>query len=626
MDPLKQIFVFVALFSFVAEAEPQPITLDVDATQARRGIFHSHLVFPAQPGALTLTYPKWIPGEHSPFGPIQQLTGLKFIAGDQVLSWQRDPIDLFAFHLTVPGGVTALQADFDYLSPPESFGDGYGEEPNATEHMLIVLWNQQVLAPQGVPSDSVRIRATLHLPPGWRFDTALPLVKRESDVLEFAESSLTTLVDSPVLAGDRFRTIDIAGGEAPVRMSLAANDAADLGISAERVAQFSHAVEQAQALFGARHYRSYVWLVALSDVFGINGLEHHESSDNRMPARLFREAPRALAELRILPHEYVHSWNGKFRRPAGLATKNYEEPMDGSLLWVYEGLTRYLGDILLTSRSGLRDAADTRDYLAWMAGTFQDGRPGRAWRSVADTASSAQILLGAPPAWAGVRRQVDYYDEGALLWLETDVLIRQQSHGAHSLDDFCRRFFGEPGTGPEVKPYVLDDLLAALHEVLPYDWRAWFQHRVYQAAAPPPLGGLTNAGWRLVYDAEPNQFSSARAVTRKQLEWIYDLGFRTNPDGKLLDVLPGSLAFSAGLDAGWKIMGINGAKWSPEAMHAALVGSPDSTAPLEFLLESSERLRTVKIDYRGGAKNPHLERVPGIPDLLSEILAPRAMP
>lgn len=607
----------------VADAVAQPMVLEVDARQAVRGIFHSHLVLPVRPGPLTLTYPQWIPGEHSPFGPIQQLTGLRFSAGGRVLSWRRDPVDLFAFHLTVPADASSLEADFDYLSPPESFGDGYGEGPNATEHMLVLLWNQQILAPQGEPSDAVRVRAALRLPRAWSFDTALPIAKKDGDAVEFEAVTLTTLVDSPVLAGDHFRIVPLVGGEAPVRLSLAADEEADLSVSPERVAQFGRVVTEAQALFGARHYRSYVWLVALSDVFGINGLEHHESSDNRMPARLFRDDQRALAELRILPHEYLHSWNGKYRRPTGLATLNYQQPMDGELLWIYEGLTRYLGDVVLTSRGGLREMDASRDYLAWMAGTFQDGRPGRSWRSVADTALSAQMLLGAPSAWSGVRRAPDYYDEAALIWLEADVLIRQGSQHARSLDDFCRRFFGSPGGAPSVKPYDLDEVLASLEAVLPYDWRGFFEQRVYQAPAPAPLGGLTNGGWRLVYSAEPNPFSAARAVTRRQIDWSYGLGLRINPEGKLLDVLPGSPAFAAGLAAGSKVIGINGAKWSADALRAALAGSSDTSAPVEFLIERADRLRTLRVDYHGGAMYPHLERLPDARDTLSEILAPR---
>jgi len=608
------------LLAFSAVA--QPIAVEVDARQAVRGIFHSHLIFPVQPGPLTLTYPRWIPGEHSPYGPIRQLTSLKFSADHRVLAWNRDPLDLFAFHLAVPEGATSLEVDFDYLSPAESFGDGYGEGPNATEHLLVVLWNQQVLVPQGKPSDAVRVRATLRLPHDWRFDTALPVAKKSEDTVEFETVTLTTLVDSPVLAGDHFRTLPIAGGAAPVRMSLAADAAADLAVSAERIAQFSRVVTEAQSLFGAPHYRNYVWLVMLSDACAPNGLEHHESSDDRMPARLFRDDQRGLAEMRILPHEYVHSWNGKYRRPAGLATANYELPMDGSLLWIYEGLTRYLGDVVLTSRSGMREAAAPRDYLAWMASTFQDGRPGRAWRSVADTAVSAQVLLGAPAAGAGERRQADYYDEGALIWLEVDVLIRQQTHGARSLDDFCRSFFGSSDAVPAVKPYYLDDVLASLQGVLAYDWRGFFDRRIYQAPAPPPVAGLAAGGWKLVYRPEPNRFSAARAATRKRIDWTYNLGLMLGPDGKLQDVLPASPAFAAGLKPGAKIIAINGAKWSADALRDSLDAAATSGAPLELVVECSERVCTVKIDYHGGAVYPHLDRVPEVHDTLAEILAP----
>ncbi len=603
-----------------------PITVQVDARHAAQGVFHSHLVLPVAPGELVLTYPKWIPGEHSPTGPIQQLVGLRFSASGVAIPWRRDPVDMFAFRLTVPAGVAAIEADFDYLSPPESFGGGYGEGPNATAHLCVVLWNQQVLVPRGAASDAIRFRPTLELPHGWEFDSALATVQRVGDTVDFAPASLTALVDSPVLAGEHFRTFEIEPGEAPVRLSLAADAAADLEVPEARLAALRRVVGEAQELFGARHYRRYVWLVTLTDAMEPNGLEHPESSDNRLPAHIFSDDGLALAELRILPHEYVHSWNGKYRRPRGLATPDYEQPMTGELLWIYEGLTRYLGDVVLATRAGVRAPEATREYFAWMASQLEDARPGRRWRPLVDTAVAVQLGVGAPGAGSAMRRPLDYYEEAALIWLEADLKLGELTGGERSLDDFCRRFAGPPGGAPALAPYGLDDMLAMLGEIAPYDWRSFFAERVDQVQAHAPMGGLTAAGWRLVYGAEPNLFMAGREKSRKAIDWSFSLGVKVKDDGELLEVVEDSPAFAAGLVAGEKILGVDDAKWSPEALARGLAEAAQKVRPLALLVERHGELSTARIEVARGAVYPHLERLPGAPDRLAGIFAPRAKP
>ncbi len=409
-----------------------------------------------------------------------------------------------------------------------------------------------------------------------------------------------------------------------MRLSVAAHDPADLDVPERRVEELRRVVAEAQTLFGARHYRSYVWLLALSDAFEPNGLEHPECSDDRLPAKTFLDEKPRLAEMRTLAHEFVHSWNGKYKRPRGLATGDYETPMEGELLFVYEGLTRYLGDLVLTPRAGIMDAGERREYLAWIASSLEDARPGRRWRPLADTAVSAQLLYGAPPAWTGERRSVDFYDESGLIWLEADVLIRRGTNGARSLDDFCRRFFGAPGGPPTVSPYGLDDVVAALGEVFPHDWRGFFQERVYGVSPHAPLAGLSASGWKLAYGAEPNVFRAARAASRKEVDWSFGLGLRLTPEGKVVDVLPDSPAFTAGVVAGSKVLAVAGAMWSSDALRAALAASASSKAPLELVVERGGRVSTAHVDFHGGAREPHLERVNGTPDVLSQIGAPRA--
>jgi predicted metalloprotease with PDZ domain len=607
-------------------AETRPILVDVDARDVKKGVFHAHVVLPAKPGAATFTYPEWIPGEHGPSGPIQELVNLRFSSGGRAVPWTRDHVEMFTFHVTVPAGAASIEADFDYLSAPESFGPGYGTGPCATEHLADVLWNQLVLVPGGASSDSLTYEATLQLPAGWSFDTALPIstnAKKDAGVVKFAPVTLTRLVDSPVLAGDQVKTFPITTGEAPVRLAIAADDPKDLEVPEERLAQLRRVVAEANALYGARHYTQYVWLVFLSDVFEPNGLEHPESSDNRFAVGSFRDHALAYAELRTLAHEYSHSWNGKYRRPKGLATGDYEKPMDGELLWVYEGLNRYLGDVVIAPRAGMMSEEEAREYLAWIASSLEDARPGRAWRPLADTAVAAQLTYAAPGFWFGARRGVDFYDESALIWLEADMTIRKETKGARSIDDFCKRFHGGTSGGPAIVPYTLDDVLAALNAVAPHDWKRFFEERVYAVAPHAPFGGLAASGWKLAYDATPNAFRAARAVARKETDWSHPLGLRLDKDGKVLDVLPGKPAFAAGVIPGAKVTAVNGVKLSDSELRGALAKGASGT-PIELLLEKDGRFTTVRVECRAGALEPHLVRVDGAPDTLAAIHAAHA--
>jgi predicted metalloprotease with PDZ domain len=623
----------------VAPAVAKPIELLVDATDARRGIFHSHLAIPAAPGALALAYPKWIQGEHTPSGPITQLAGLTVTALGKTLPWRRDPLEMFVVRLEVPDGADAVAVELDYLSPPAAFGSGYGETPNATPHLAIVDWHDLLVYPVGRAAAEIPIRASLRLPAGWQFDTALHLEGAPGDeagrrpgepprTLTFAATTLYTLLDSPLLAGDVFRTVEIAGGggEPTVRLSLAADRRASLEVPAARIAAYRRLPAEAEALFGARHYREYHWLTALGDTLDENGLEHHESSDDRGHAALFTEPAPLLRWGTLLPHEYVHSWNGKYRRPAGLATADPLAPLRTELLWVYEGLTRYLGDVLLTTRSGIRTPAQTRDYLAYVAATLDRNRPGRQWRPLVDTAAAIPAFDASPAAWTAYRRGRDYYDESMLIWLETDALLRRRSGNARSLDDFCRAFFGVDGSAPAAGPfvpYVADDVYAALGRVVPYDWRGFFASRVEAIAPRAPLGGLEAAGWKVVYDERPNDYQAAVATVQETVDLSLSLGIWVKKDGTVSDVVVGSPAWNAGFGPGMKVIAVDDVKWSPEAAAAALLAAAHRTAPIAVTVEQGDELHALRIDYHAGERHPHLERDPARPDLLQPILAPR---
>jgi len=609
-----------------------PISLTVDASDAPRKILHARMAIPAGPGAVTLVYPKWIPGEHGPTGPIAELAGIKMTAAGRPVAWQRDPVDMYALHAEVPAGASSLDVAVDYLLPavPEGFTSG----ASASAQLVVVSWNEILLYPQGRPADDVTFAATLRLPPGWKYGTALPVARASGETIEFKPASLVTLIDSPVIAGAHFRTLPLNPGKSPSHViDMAADSEAALAIAPEHAAAYARLVDEAYALFGARHYQGYHFLLALSDHVAHFGLEHHESSDNRVPERtLLDDAPRRK-HADLLSHEFVHSWNGKYRRPAGLATPDYQVPMKSDLLWVYEGLTEYLGYVL-AARSGLRTLEDSRAELARVA-AYLDVRPGRTWRPLADTAVAAQILYDAPDAWASWRRRVDFYDESTLIWLEADVIIRGQSNGRKSLDDFCRRFHGAPGGPAGVKTYTFDDVVRTLNEVEPYDWKTFFVTRLTSTAPHAPLGGIENGGWRLAYGEAQSDHLKAIEQADGEIDLTYSLGLTVKEkvsalgltleeDGTLKDVLPGKPAAEAGAGPGMRIVAVNGRRWSKDVLHEAIAAARTSSEPLELILENSEFFKTCRINYHEGEKYPRLERDPSRPDLLTEILKPIA--
>jgi predicted metalloprotease with PDZ domain len=632
--PLALLALGLALPAAPARSTPapsasRPLELQVDATDAPRGIFHSRLVIPAAPGPLTLAYPKWIQGEHAPTGPIMQVAGFTVSAGGRVLPWRRDPLDLFLVRVEVPAGARQVEVTLDYLSPGESFGlGGYGETANATPHLLIVDWHDLLVYRLGPSAADTPVRATLRLPAGWRYDTALTGgILGKDGAITFAPTTLYTLLDAPVLAGDLWKSIDFGPPEAPVHLSLAADRASSLAIPEARLAAYRRVPGEALALFGARHYRAYHWLLALSDAIDNNGLEHHESSDDRGKAAFFTDDALLLRWGPLLPHEYVHSWNGKYRRPAGLAVRDPNQPLDTELLWVYEGLTRYLGDFVLTTRSGIRTPEQTREYAAFIAASQDRNRPGRRWRPLVDTATSVGMLSGSPESWTSYRRSLDYYDESMLVWLEADTILREKSGGATSLDDFCRAFHGGPSsppTPPTVVSYTADDVYAALGKLVPYDWRGFFAERVYAVAPHAPLGGIEAAGWRLVYTDQPNEYQKLRAKASKFLDESFSLGVWIKDDGTVSDIVIGSPAWEAGMGPGMKIVALNGRTWTPEVLAEEIQAAKTTTGPIEVTAAVGETVKTFQVKYHDGGKYPHLERVAGRADLLEGILAPKA--
>ena len=617
---LSLVATLLSLLAAAAAAEPNPpVKLDVDATDAARNILHARLQIPVQPGPLTLVYPKWVPGDHAPTGPIADLVGLKLSAGDKPVEWRRDDVDMYAFKLDVPAGAHSLEVRLDYLPPPSA--DGSASGASTTAQLADISWNEVLLYPKGAKASEIQFAPTLRLPPGWQYGTALLPSGQAGGAIQFQPVSLETLVDSPVIAGAYFRTVALTPDQQPPHfLCIAADSAAALELKPEDRRHFSHLTAETGALFGARHYRAYHFLLTLSDHVAHFGLEHHESSDNRTGERYLIDPDLLKLQAGLLPHEMTHSWNGKYRRPAGLATPDYQQPMKDELLWVYEGLTDYLGEVL-AARCGLWHDDDFRQWLALQAAKLDD-EPGRTWRPLVDTTIAAQLLYDARKEGNAWRRGVDFYPEGALIWLEADVLIRQQTQGRRSLDDFCKEFCGGASGPPKVVPYTREDVVATLNEVAPYDWQQFFQTRIYDITPRAPLGGLEGAGWRLVYSNTVPPLLKAAESAQKFTDLRFSLGLILKEGGAVQDVVPGSPADKAGVAGGMKLLGVNGRRWTPEILRTAVSASTTNSAPIELLVENDDYFKSCKVDYHGGERYPWLERDTTKPDLLTAILKP----
>jgi predicted metalloprotease with PDZ domain len=610
------LFAFVTCISFAQETT---VRLHVDASDAPKRIFHVHLTIPATPGPMILLYPEWIPGEHGPTGPVIDLVGLKITANNQTIPWTRDSANMFAFHLTVPAGANSLDVVFDQISPPDTAGFSSGA--SATTELAVLNWNQFVLYPQGPPANQLTFQADLKVPDSWRYGTALPIAHESGSEIEFQPAPLDTLIDSPVSTGKHYRTIELGRDGSIVHyLHLAGDSDRAIEMSPEQIEDYKNLVSETGALFGSRHYRSYHFLYTLSDHVASFGLEHHESSDDRVRERALLDDAAVKSNADLLPHEFVHSWNGKFRRPAGLVDPDYSQPMKGDLLWVYEGLTQYLGEVLAT-RSGLYNPAEFRDVLAMVAADL-DHKAGRKWRSLADTAVAAQLLYNARDDYAEYRRGVDYYDEGTLIWLEADVTIRNLSNGKKSLNDFCHSFHGGPGGVPALKPYTLDDVVAALNAVQPYDWAGFFRTRVQDVAPHAPLGGIENGGWKLVYDATRSAIWRDFEDERRSSNFMYSIGLEVKDDGTVNDVAYGGPAEKAGIAPDSRIMAVDNRQFTTSVLHEAVQRTAKDAHSIDLLIKSGEYYSVHHVEYSGGEKYPRLERDESKADLLTKIAEP----
>ncbi|HXQ80361.1 MAG TPA: hypothetical protein VN775_03550 [Opitutaceae bacterium] len=599
---------------------PGTLTLKVDVSYPAQGIFRVHEAIPAGPGPLALHYPKWIPGTHAPIGQLAGVAGVVITAGGERVAWGRDLADMFTLHLDVPAGANAVEVDFQFLSP--TGGVGVSE---TTKHVDLQWWNV-AFYPAGYFVGRIPVAPSVVLPAGWGYATSLEPVREAGGRVDFKAVSLEELVDSPVIAGANFRRVDLApNAPQPVHLDIVSDRPENLAITAAQLAGHSALVAQAGALFGGRHYGHYDFLLTLSESTTHGGLENHQSSDDRLFPDYFTDPDSYLYSAGLMPHEYVHSWNGKYRRPADLWTPDFNHaPMRDDLLWVYEGLTEYFGEVL-TARSGLWTPEQFRNHLAGLA----EGMSlvtGRAWRPLQDTADGAQIASTAGAAWQNYRRSRDYYDEGVLVWLDVDTTIRERSGGARSMDDFARAFYGGSDGGRAVSTYTFDDVVAALGRVQPLDWAAFLRRRLDSTDPAAPLGGVTRGGWKLAFSDEPTDTFKAREKVGKRVDLLGSIGFSVDAGdnaGAITDVLWQGEAFNAGLAPGMKLIAVNGEKYSGKVLKDAIRAAGAGVAPIELIVQSGDAFSTVAISYHGGLRYPRLERIENAPDRLGDITRPR---
>ncbi|MBI1365160.1 MAG: peptidase M61 [Alphaproteobacteria bacterium] len=601
--------------------EPYPgvLTLEVDASDIVRGVFSVRETIPvAASGPMTILYPAWIPGHHSPSADMAKVGGITIRAGRKQLEWRRDAIDMYALHVNAPEGAQSITVEFQYLS---ARGKGEGRVV-ATPAMLNLQWNSVSFYPAGFYVSRIPVSASLTLPHGWRYGTALRAASKKGDRTTFKQVSYETLVDSPVFAGAYFKQFVLDDNPAsPIVLDAVADEPQELDAPEQALEAHKKLVEQADKLYGSRHFDHYDFLAAVTSELGGIGLEHHRSSENSVRPDYFTGWASGGPGRDLLAHEYTHSWNGKFRRPADLWTPNYDVPMRDSLLWVYEGQTQYWGYVL-SARSGLLSKQQTLDAIALTAATYDMNRPGRRWRALQDTTNDPIIARREPLSWRSWQRSEDYYSEGELIWLDADTLIREKTGGQKSLDDFAKAFFGVRNGDWTVDTYDFKDVVDALNSVYPYDWAEFLRARLDGHGPGAPLDGIARGGYRLVYDATPSDYYAANDKRRKQADFTFSIGLILDEEGGVKDVRWDGPAFRAGLTTAGKIVSVDGFAYNETRLKNAITQAARKGAgPIRLIVKIGERYENISVDYHGGLRYPHLVRIEGKPALLDDILA-----
>ncbi|MGC8520650.1 MAG: hypothetical protein ACP5PN_02165 [Steroidobacteraceae bacterium] len=600
---------------YATKADPEILVLD--ASTAGRGFATSTMQIPVRPGPFTFVYPQWIPGYHAPHGPLADVSQIKVSADGKPLTWRRDKVDMYAFHVTVPQGVHTIKVQFTVLL---NGGGSRRASPNAA----VITWTRVLFYQNNINYHHYYVKPSIILPKGWGYSTALTTTSREGERVNFAEEPLTYVGDSPLDMGRFYKKVLLwHHGNAHMWLDMFADAPQDLDVPAKLLAAYKNVAPEALALYGSRHWYNYHALLTLSNKISFEGVEHHQSSDNRAPADFMTNPRQQLVGGDLITHEFSHSWNGKYRRPWDLTTDNYQIPQRTDLLWVYEGMNQYLGD-LLSFRAGIRKPSEYPQYLAMIYNQMAT-EPGRDTEPLIDLTTAAPFLYETRGEYPSIRRTAgDFYTEGELLWLDVDTIIRAKTHGKKSLDTFLHLYSQPKFTGPITKTYTRADIEHLLNEVVPYNWHAFFQRHVYEIAKLPPTGELRRSGWRLVYTAKPNPFmAAAEAMYHFDSQWL-TYGFTINKMGVLADVREGSPAWKAGMVPGMKIEAVDGQTFTPKVLNYVMVQAKRHAKPTEFVVSQDGWFHTIWVSYFGGPRYPHLVRIPGTVNMLAKIMAPHA--
>jgi len=596
---------------------PGTLQLTVDTTDNTRAIFKVHEHIPvAQAGDFVLLYPEWLPGHHDKDGDIRKLDGLRFTANGQPLKWVRDTLDVYAFHVDVPQGVPAIDADFQFLSPT---AENQGRIV-ATPDMESIEWIATSLYPAGYYVRDIPVQASVVVPDGWKVATALRPGGQTGNRIDYPVTSYQILTDSPLIAGAHYRQFPLSDR---VNLDVIADSQGELAATPQQIELHKRMVEQAVKLFGAQHYDHYDFLLTISKNLGGEGLEHHRSSEDGTDLGYFTDWDTHLSDRgSLIPHELTHSWNGKYRRPAGLWTPDFRTPMQDSLLWVYEGQTQFWGYVL-AARSGMLSKEDVLQAIASYAAYYGEGVPGRRWRPLIDTTNDPIVAERLPQPWTSWQRSEDYYVEGMLIWMDVDRMIRELSGGKHSIDDFARAFFGMRDGDYGVLTYTFEDVVSTLNQVQPYDWRAYLQKRIYEIALQAPLEGITKGGYNLVYTDAPTHWTTIAEKRHKNVDLSYSIGLVAGTDGKIAAVLWDSPAFKAGLTVGSEIVSVNGHAFDADVIKAAVTAAKGGSLPIKLLVRNGDNYHTFELDWHGGLRYPRLVKTGNGDGTLDALLAPR---
>ncbi|HEY1148557.1 MAG TPA: peptidase M61 [Pseudoduganella sp.] len=595
---------------------PGTIVMKLDASNTAQNIFRVTQSIPVKPGKMTLLYPQWVPANHGPSSPINQFAGLKISGNGKPIAWHRDNVNVFAFHLDVPAGVKTIDLEYQYLSPTEA-SQG---RTTITPDILGIQWHAMTMYPAGYYTRRIPIQTTVTVPHDWQYGSALELAERKGDDLVFKTTDLETFVDSPLFAGRYFKRYDLdPGGKLPVHMNVVADTQEAVEAKPEQLEPHRKLIQQAYKLFQSQHYKHYDFLFALSDEFGGVGREHHQSSENGVKLDYFTDWNKAESARGLLPHEFTHSWNGKFRRPAGQDVPDFNTPLQNDLLWVYEGQTTFWGHVL-ASRSGLMKLSSVRDIFAASAARYSQ-QPGRAWRTVQDTTYDPIINARRPQGWNSYQRSEDYYNEGSLIWLDVDSKLREMSGDKLSLDDFARKFYGVNDGMITARHYTFDDVVKTLNSIQPYDWAGFLRTRV-EELAPAPLDGLTRSGWKLVFTDKPTEYLKGVEERNKSADFQYSLGFNVGSEGRIENIVWDGLGFKNGLSLGTTLLAVNGRAYKADVLRNAVTEAKTSKKPLELLVKRGQQYRTISLAYFDGLRYPRLERIEGTKDRLETLLSP----